>query len=194
MVVEDVKVTSDILWKGAIFFSLIDVFLIFILIKFVRAEDLRKIKWRLIIYMAIFFCLLFGSIVSIIFWDSVYIYVFPAWIRWIIPPAYGLLFSLIGLFCWWLAFKLPSNPVMNFCILGGFWGLFTHILAIHRGILEKPPMLQGASPIAALTLATFEFIFYWSICLGFTCLFVTLRSKLFRGSTHKSDSKTINKP
>ena len=192
MIAEHVKVTSDILWKGAIFFVLVDVFLITILTRFIKAEDLRKIKWRLVIYMAIFFCLLFGSIVSIIFWDSVYSYVFPAWIRWIIPPAYGLLFSLVGLFFWWLAFKLPSNPVMNFCILGGFWGLLTHVLAIHRGILDKPPMLQGASPIAALTIATFEFIFYWSICLGFTYLFVNLRSKHLRGSAQKSDTKTIH--
>jgi hypothetical protein len=188
----NVKVTSDILWKGAIFFALIDVFLITILIKFIKAEDLRKIKWKLIIYMAIFFCLLFGSIVSIIFWDSVYSHVFPASMRWIIPPAYGLLFSLIGLFFWWLAFKLPSNPVMNFCISGGFWGFLTHILAIHRGILDKPPMLQGASPIAALTLATFEFIFYWSICLGFTYLFVNLRSNHLRGPAQKSNTKTIH--
>ena len=35
-------------------------------------------------------------------------YVFPSSIRWIIPPSYGVLFSLIGLFFWWLAFKLPS--------------------------------------------------------------------------------------
>lgn len=192
MITEEVKVTSDILWKGAIFFALIDVFLITILTRFIKAEDLRKIKWRLIIYMAIFFCLLFGSIVSIIFWDSVYSYVFPVWTRWIIPPVYGLLFSLIGLLFWWIAFRLPSNPVLNFCILGGLWGLISHILAIHRGILDKPPMLQGASPIAALTLATFEFIFYWSICLGFTYLFVILRSALIRGTAQKSDTKTIN--
>jgi hypothetical protein len=74
---------------------------------------------------------------------------------------------------------------MNFCISGGIWGLLTHILAIQRGILEKPPMLQGASPIAALTLATVEFIFYWSICLGFTHLFVKFRSKKYISNIKK---------
>jgi hypothetical protein len=185
VITDDIKVTTDILWKGAIFFALIDIVLIIILYKLIKPSDLFKMKWRLVILMALFFCMLFGAIVSIVFWDSVYSYVFPSWMRWIIPPVYGVVFALIGLFFWWLAFRLPSNPVVNFCILGGFWGLTTHILAILRGILEKPPMLQGTSSISALTIATFEFIFYWSICLGFTYLFEHLRSKLLRKNIEK---------
>ena len=164
----DIKVTTDILWKGALFFALIDIVFVSILAKFIKPDDFLRMKWKLAIIMALFFCILFGSIVSIVFWDSVYCYVFPVWARWIIPVSYGLLFSIIGLFFWWIAFRLPANPVMNFCILGGVWGITTHILAIQRGILEKPPMLQGASPAAALTIAAFEFIFYWCICLGLT--------------------------
>ena len=163
---DDLKVTTEILWRAALLFAMVDVVLITILTRLVKPQVLFNMKWRLITVMAIFFCLLFGSIMSIIFWDSVYSYVFPSWIRWIIPPAYGILFSLAGLFFWWLAFRLPTNPVMNFCILGGFWGFLTHFIAIQRGLLEKPPMLQGASSISALTIATFEFIFYWCICLG----------------------------
>jgi hypothetical protein len=98
------------------------------------------------------------------------------WARWIIPPAYGLLFSSVGLLFWWLAFRLPANKVMNFCILGGLWGMTTHIWAIYRGILEKPPMLQGASSIAAIIIAIFEFIFYWSVCLAITSLIDHFRS------------------
>src|SRR4030042_871156 len=118
---DDIKVTTEILWKGAMFFAMIDVILITILTRLIKPNDLLNMKWRLIIFMAIYFC-----------------------------------------------------------ILGGLWGLITHILAIHRGILDKPPMLQGASSISALTIATFEFIFYWSICLGLTFLFQRLGSKLFR--------------
>ena len=177
---DDIKVTTEILWKGAIFFAFTDVTLIIVLIRLIKPKDLFKMKWKLITFMAIFFCILFGSIVSLIFWNSVYSYVFPSWIRWIIPPTYGLLFSMIGLFFWWLAFKLPTNPVLNFCILGGLWGLATHIMAIYRGILDKPPMLQGASSISALTIATFEFIFYWCICVGFTYLIERLGTRLFR--------------
>ena len=180
MIPDDIKVTNEILWKGAIFFALIDVILVIILTRIIKRENLLRMKWRLIIFMAVFFFILFGSIVSIIFWNSVYSYVFPVWARWIIPPLYGLIFSLVGLLFWWLALHIPVNPIVSFCILGGFWGLITHILAIYRGILDKPPMLQDASIVSALTIATFEFIFYWSFCLGFTFLFERLRLKTSR--------------
>jgi hypothetical protein len=174
---DDIKVSTEILWKGALYFALIDIVFVTVLTRVVKPDDLIRLKKRLLIFMAFFFCLLFGSLASIIFWDSVYSYVFPAWARWIIPPCYGLLFALVGLFFWWLAFRLPANPVMNFLILGGLWGIITHICAIYRGILDKPPMLQGARPIAALTIAAFEFIFYWCVCLSFTKFFEYLTSK-----------------
>ena len=173
---DGIKVTSEILWKGALYFALIDIVLVTALTKLIKPHDLRRMKWKLVIFMAFFFCLLFGILVSIVFWDQVYSYVFPVWARWIIPPAYGLLFSSVGLLFWWLAFHLPANKVMNFCILGGLWGMTTHIWAIYRGILEKPPMLQGASSIAAIIIAIFEFIFYWSVCLAITSLIDHFRS------------------
>jgi len=40
--------------------------------------------------------------------------------------------------------------------------------AIMRGILEKPSMLQGSNPAAAVVIAAFEFIFYWCVCLFIT--------------------------
>jgi hypothetical protein len=173
----DIKVTTEILLKGALVFALIDIVFVGILTKFIRHGDLYKMKWKLVSIMAIFFCLLFGLIVSIMFWDSVYSYVFPSRARWIIPPVYGLLFSGAGLFFWWIASRSSRSQVIIFCLSGGLWGVITHILAIQRGILDKPPMLIGASPVAALTVAAFEFIFYWCICLSITRLVLFLRSK-----------------
>jgi hypothetical protein len=175
---DDLRVTTEILWQAAIYFAVIDIVLITILHRIIKPKDLLELKWVLMIVMAIFFFLLFGSIVSIVFWDSVYSYVFPLWARWIIPPVYGICFSLVGLFFRWLSFRLSNNPVITFCLLGGVWGFLTHLLAIQRGILEKPPMLLGCSSISALTIATFEFIFYWSICLGFTFFIIHLKNKL----------------
>jgi len=176
----DIKVTTEILWKGAVSFALIDIVFISILTKLVKPDDLFRLKWKIVVIMAFFFSILYGSIVSIIFWDSVYVYVFPVWARWIIPPSFGLLFSLIGLLFWWIAFRLPTNAVINFCILGGLWGIITHIVAINRGIVENPPMLQGASPIAAITIAAFEFIFYWCICVGLTTFIERISSRLLK--------------
>jgi Co/Zn/Cd efflux system component len=162
----DVKVTTEILWKGALFFALIDIVFVVVVTRLIKPADFHQMKWKLVAFMAIFFCGLFGIIVSSIFWDSVYSFVFPVWARWIIPPVYGLLFASYGLLVWWLSFRLRTNAVMNFCFFGGLWGIITHIGAIHGGILKKPPMLQGADPIAALVIAAFEFIFYWCVCLS----------------------------
>jgi hypothetical protein len=180
---DDLKVTTEILWQAAIYFAVIDIILITILHRIIKPKDLLEMKWVLMIVMALFFFLLFGSIVSVIFWDSVYSYVFPSWARWIIPPVYGICFSLVGLLFRWLAFRLHTNPVITFCLLGGLWGFLTHLLAIQRGILQKPPMLQGSGSISALTIATVEFIFYWSICLGFAFLIIRLKNKL----SHRTD-------
>ncbi len=177
---EEIKITTEILLKGALLFAIIDIVFLTVLAKLIKPDYLYKMKWRLVILMAFFFCILYGIIVSIIFWDPVYCYVFPLWTRWIIPPSFGLLFSLIGLFFWWLAFRLPGNAVINFCILGGLWGITTHIFAVYRGILEKPPMLKGASPFAAILIAAFEFIFYWCICLGLISLFGYIRSQFVK--------------
>jgi hypothetical protein len=172
---DDLKVTSEILWRGASIFAVIDLVYVSIIIKIVKPSHLFKMKWKLVIVMGLFFTFLFGFITSFLFWDSVYSYVFPPWGRWIIPPLYGLLFSMAGLFFWWIATRSHTGQVIIFCLLGGLWGVITHILAIHRGILDKPPMLIGASPIAALTIAAFEFIFYWCICLTITRLILRLR-------------------
>jgi hypothetical protein len=177
IVSDDLKVTTEILWKGALLFASFDLIFASILTKILKPDDFFKMKWRLIFVMVIFFFALFGFVVSILFWDSVYSYVFPSWARWIIPPLYGLIFSLVGLSFWWLAFKVTSFPVIVFCIFGGIWGVITHILAIQHGILEKPPMLMGTSPVAALTIAAFEFFFYWCICLTITRLILHIGPK-----------------
>jgi hypothetical protein len=174
---DDLKVTSEILWRGALLFAAIDLVFVSIIIRIVKPSDLLKMKWTIVIVLAMFFTFLFGFITSFLFWDSVYSYVFPLWARWIIPPIYGLLFSIAGLFFWWIASSSPKGKVIIFCLLGGLWGVLTHILAIQRGILDKPPMLTGASPFAALTIAAFEFIFYWCICLTITRLILYLRLK-----------------
>jgi hypothetical protein len=166
----DFKITSEILWRGALIFALMDVVFVTVLAWRIRPARLRQIKWTLAATMAIFFCALWGTLASYYFWDPVYHYFFPEWSRWLIPPIYGLLFAAVGLLFWWLALRLPGNAVINFCILGGLWGMISHLWAVYRGIVEKPPMLQGASPMAAVIVAIFEFIFYWCISLSVASL------------------------
>lgn len=166
----DVKVTTEILWKGALIFALIDIIFIIALTRVIKPGKFRQMKWTLVATMLVFFTVLWGILASYIFWDSVYHYFFPEWSRWLIPLVYGLLFSVVGLLFWWIALRLPGKAVINFCLLGGLWGMITHLWAVYRGILVKPPMLQGASPVAAVVIAIFEFIFYWCITLSIASL------------------------
>ncbi|HTP13233.1 MAG TPA: hypothetical protein VMM37_06365 [Bacteroidota bacterium] len=162
MVSPDVTVTTEVLWRGTIIFLLADAGFACLLVRRTPPSVFRKCRWILISTTVVFWGLLW-TLMMRFFWESVYGYVFPVWSRWIVPPVYACCFGLVALFFSWLAFRLPGRPVLNYLLLGGLWGSVTHVWAIGRGILDKPPMLQGASPVAAVVLPFFEFIFYWCI-------------------------------
>lgn len=175
----DFKVTSHMLWMGALIFALIDAGFVPLLAWRIQPVTFRQVKWILVTTTAIFWSGLWTwALVN--FWDSVYRYVFPAWARWLIPPAYGLLFAGVGLLSWWLALRMPGNPVLGFCLLGGLWGMITHLWAVFLGIVDKPPMLQGATPAGAVIMAVFEFIFYGCMILGVAALLDSAR-RWFKG-------------
>ena len=60
----------------------------------------------------------------------------------------------------------PAILLSAFACWEDYGAVITHIWAIYRGILDKPPLLQGASPVAASIMPFFEFVFYWCIILG----------------------------
>ncbi len=158
----DVKVTTEVLWRGTALFVLIDSGFAYLVIRHTPASVFQQCKWTLVSTTVVFWGLLWAVMMQM-FWEPVYGYVFPGWARPFVPPCYALLFGLVGLFLWWLALRLPGRAVVNFLLLGGLWGSVSHVWAIHRGILDKPPVLQGASPLAAVVLPFFELIFYWCI-------------------------------
>lgn len=131
----------------------------------IRPERFRQLKWALVVAAVIFWSTLWAWVLWS-FWDCCYSYVFPGSARWLIPPAYGALFGGSGLALWWLALRLPGNPVASFCVLGGLLSLPGHLWAIYgQWILEKVPLLQAVSPSSALVFGVPEFIFYWSIII-----------------------------
>lgn len=184
MIPPDFKITTEILYRGALIFAVMDVVFIPILAWRIKPEVFRRIKWALAGVTAIYWCALWAWVLDN-FWNPVYHYVFPTWSRWFIPPTYGLLFAGVCLFFWWLALRLHGNPVLNFCLLGGLWGMITHLMAISLGILSKPPVLQGAAPEAAVIIAIFEFMFYWCVILSVTALVHLIWRKLRPGSHKK---------
>jgi hypothetical protein len=169
MSLEGVKVTTEILWRAATLFGLLDMVLVIYYARFIEPAIFLQLKRPLTLIAGIFWFLMW-LVMVIFFWEPVYHYVFPPWSRWILPFLFGIGFALAGLLFWWLALQFKGNPVISLFLLGGLLGMITHILAIHRGILEKPPLLQGVSPVAASIMPIFEFIFYWCIILGLSLL------------------------
>jgi hypothetical protein len=169
MNLEGVKVTSEILWRAAVLFGLVDIVLVTYYARFIEPAVFRQMKLQVTLVTGILWFLIW-LVMVIFFWDPVYHYVFPSWSRWILPLFFGIGFALIGLLFWWIALQFRGNPVLSFCLLGGLWGMTTHVWAIHRGILEKPPLLQAASPVAGSVMPVFEFIFYWCVILGVSFL------------------------
>ncbi len=163
------KITSELLWLVTVIFAAIDSVFISLLAWRIKPATFRQIKWILAGMTAIFWiCLWTWALVT--FWDPIYQYVFPAWAHWFIAPAFGLLDTGICLLFWRLALSLRGNPVVYFCLLGGAWGMASHLIAVAIGIVTKPPILQGASPAAAIIFAIFEFMLYWCIILSITVI------------------------
>ncbi len=175
----DVRVTTEILWKAALVFAPIDAAWVALLARRVDARAFRSLRRPLLATSGIFWFLLWLVLTSGVYWEAVYHYVFPAWARWLVPPVYGLLFVGVARLFWQIAPRLPGAAVVNYCLLGGLWGSLTHIWAIWRGILDKPPMLRGASPLAAVVFPFFEFVLYW--CLTLTAALVVQRFARARG-------------
>ncbi len=163
----DLKVTSEVLWRATVIFLFLDAGCSFLILRRINAPLFRDFKWMLVLVTGIFWGLMW-TVMAVYLWDPVYQYVFPEWSRWFIPPIYALLFAFISLFFWWIALRWRGNPVLTFLLLGGLWGSLTHTWAIYRGILDKPPMLQGAAPLPVIVFPFFEFVLYWCMILALT--------------------------
>jgi hypothetical protein len=161
-----VHVTSAMLWRSILIVAPVDVVFVSFLASWVRFASLRKAQWLVAGTTAGFVAAVWTLVVSYLFWDRVYHYFFPEWSRWLLPVVYGLGFGAAGFVSWWLALRLRGNAVVNFCALLGFWGAVGHVWAVHRGLMDKPPMLRGASPEAAVIFSWLEFVFYAGVILA----------------------------
>jgi hypothetical protein len=164
MLPPDTKLTSEIIWRGALVFALIDLGFVPLLAWRIKPARFRQLKWPLVGTTAIFWSSLWTWVFGWA-WDPVYSYIFPGWMRPWIPPVQGVHFAVVALVFWWSALRFPK-PVLSFCLFGGLWGMVTHVWAVYLGIVDKPPLLHGASPVAAVVFAIFEFTLYWCIILS----------------------------
>lgn len=177
MAPQDVHVTSVLLWQGAAFLALLDAVLLSLLAHRVAAATFRDLQRTVLTLTAIFWFCLWLGVASIVYWDRVYSYVFPAWSRWLLPAAQAVLTTGVAALAFALAQRLPGRAVVVYCLLGGVWGSVSHVWAVFRGIVDRVPMLRGASPVAAVAIAFFEFTLYFCVIVAGSLLVRLLQQR-----------------
>jgi hypothetical protein len=160
----DIKITTELLYQGALAFALMDAVFIPLLVWRVKEEIFPRLKWALAIAAALVWWGIWSWAIGS-YWEPVYAYVFPAWAQTWVPWIAFVVAGLVALGLWQLAIRASGKMVITYCLLGGVLGSLTHLWAVYRGIVTRPPMLQGASPLAAVVIAFFEYIFYWCVIL-----------------------------
>ena len=167
-----IPVTSEWYWIAAFVTAIIDVLFVTVLAWRIRSERFHQLKNILGVVAVIFWASLWTwAMTNAFIWETCYQFIFPSWTRWIMPPVMGLLNGSLALLFWWLAFHLPGNPIVNLVLLGGLESFPGHLRAIQLGILATP-LLKSVSATSALTFGFFEFIFYWSVTLTISAIFV----------------------
>jgi len=167
MTVPDIKITSEILWLSAFITVLIDVGLILYLARRIQRPRFRQLHWPVALAAGVFW-VSYGLMLFALTWESFYAKFLP-------DPANRSLarsmvellpYPIIGLVLWWLAVRLPGNPAVNYCLLGGVQSLPEHLWGIYRlGMLDKVSFLQQASAASVLAFAVPEYILYWGSIL-----------------------------
>ena len=168
MTLPDVVLTSEMLWWSALVTALIDVGLVLFLARRTGRSRFRQLHWPIVLASGIFWMSL-GLFYFATTWTSFYARFLP-------DPANRsparflfelLLYPALGLAMWWLAARLPGNPVVTYCLLGGLEALPEHLWGIYRlGMLDKVPFLREASPISVLAFAVPEYALYWGSVLA----------------------------
>ena len=160
----DIKITTGMLYQGALFFALIDAVYIPLLTWRVKREAFHRMKWFIVIAAAFTWFGIWSWAIGN-FWEAFYFYVFPTWAQTWTPRIAFFSAGALALGLWALSIRLKWNVILIFCLTGGVIGILTHIWAVYRGAVSKSPMIQGASPLAAIVIAFFEYIFYWCVIL-----------------------------
>jgi hypothetical protein len=113
------------------------------------------------------------------FWPTYYQHFYSSRLRLIIPLVAPLFYAGVGTLLWWLARRLPGNPVVTFCLLGGLEALVEHLPAIYGvDLLDRVPMLQGSDPLAVLAFSVPEYVVYWGLALGLAAVLARVHRRI----------------
>lgn len=181
---EGLRATTSLLWRATILLSVVAAALAPLVVKMVPRERFAKLKTHVVgatflVWLAIW------SVMVVAYWQSVYAYFFPAWSRWALPVFMAIGFAAASSVLWHLACRFERWPAVAFLLLGAMLGPVTHTWAVLRGIVMKPPLLQGASPVAAISISAPEFAIYFTIILYLAAIFRSISDRYGRRSSRE---------
>ena len=179
MTLPDIQVSSEMLWWSALVTALIDVGVVLFLARRLQRPRFRQLHWPVVVAAGAFW-LSYGLLLFAATWQSFYARFLPdPGDRSLARAMAELLpYPLIGLGMWWLALRLPGNPAVSFCLLGGLLSVPEHLWGIYRlGMLEKVPFLREASPTSVLAFAVPEYVLYWASVLSIAMGLQSLRQR-----------------
>jgi hypothetical protein len=104
-----------------------------------------------------------GGIFVFSFWDQYYRFFYPLWLRGL-TAVDAILYALVGLVLWWLAARLPGNPVLWFGILGGLEGVAEQLIgALALNLMSNVPGLAETGPLPLTLLAFSQYLLGWTL-------------------------------
>jgi hypothetical protein len=166
----ETALTDDLFWRAALVWGVVAASVVWLLARYVRLTWLEQVRWAIPLAAA-FFWGIFATVLVWSRWGDYYRFFYSSRLRLIVPLYAPLFYAIASLFLWWIARRLPGNPAVSFCLLGGLEALVEHLAGIYLfGILERVPLLQGSRPLAVLAFALPEYVVYWGAVLGLAAL------------------------
>jgi hypothetical protein len=135
----------------------------------IKPYHFHTLGWEPFAVASSLFWGILGSVLEVVYWKTYYSYFAPSWAPLTIPLIF-ILYLFIGIVLRWLALKLPGNPVINFCILGGIESIPEHTLAIYKHGILKIPMFYEITAGEIYLFAFFEYVVFWGIVTGLAAI------------------------
>lgn len=131
-----------------------------------KPSGFHSLSWQSVGLAAALFWGALAALMIAYAWSFYYRLFVPPWYRFAAPLGALGLYAALGIFFRWAALRLPGNPVVWFCLLGGLESIPEHAIGIYRFEILALPILQGSSAASIFIFAFFEYMFYWGLVLG----------------------------
>jgi hypothetical protein len=153
-----------------------------------KPDQFRLLSWQAAGIGSALFWSVFAGVMLWYAWDFYYRYYAPSWDRFVAPLGAIVFYFLLGLLLRWAALRLPGNPTIMFCLLGGLESVPEHAIAIYRFHILRIPFFQGTTAAAIFIFAFFEYIVFWSLALCLAIAADRLRRRIRKRSAQTRES------